>query len=77
MKIFLILKSLIRGIAFSFSVVCMPFSQSNIPSKMIYSTISAEFFRKYRDTFKHTNFLLSREKLFIRMIKQKLLFGHK
>ena len=56
--------------AFSFSVVCMPYLQSNMPSKMFYSTISAEILRICRATFKYTNFLLSCEKLIIRMIKQ-------
>ena len=56
--------------AFSFSVVRMPYLQSNMPSKMFYSTISAEILRICRATYKYTNFLLSCEKLIIRMIKQ-------
>ena len=56
--------------AFSFSVVRMPYLQSNMPSKMFYSTISAEILRICRATYKYTNFLLSCKKLIIRMIKQ-------
>ena len=56
--------------AFPFSVVRMPHLQSNMPSKMFYSTISAEILRICRATFKYSNFLLSCEKLLIRMIKQ-------
>ena len=48
----------------------MPYLQSNMPSKMFYSTISAEILRICRATYKYTNFLLSCEKLIIRMIKQ-------
>ena len=43
--------------AFSFSVVRMPYLQSNMPSKMFYSTISAEILRICRATYKYTNFL--------------------
>ncbi len=44
--------------AFPFSVVRMPHLQSNMPSKMFYSTISAEILRICRATFKYSNFLL-------------------
>ena len=52
---------------------CMPHLLNNMPSKMFYTTISAEFLQICRATFKYSNFLLSCEKHIFRMIKQLLL----
>ena len=49
--------------AFPFSVVRMPHLESNIPSKMFYSTISAEVLRICRATSKFSDFLDSVKKL--------------
>ena len=56
--------------AFPFSVVRMPHRQSNMPSKMFYSTISAEVLRICRATSKFSDFVDSVKKLLTRMIKQ-------
>ena len=56
--------------AFPFSVVRMPHRQSNMPSKMFYSTISAEVLRICRATSNFSDFLDSVKKLLKRMIKQ-------
>ena len=56
--------------AFPFSVVRMPHRQSNMPSKMFYSTISAEVLRICRVTSNFSDFVDSVKKLLKRMIKQ-------
>ena len=48
----------------------MPHRQSNIPSKMFYSTISAEVLRICRATSNLSDFVDSVKKLLKRMIKQ-------
>ena len=48
----------------------MPHYQSKMPSKMFYSTISAEVLRICRATSKFSDFKDSVEKLLVRMIKQ-------
>ena len=49
--------------AFPFSVVIMPHRQSNMPSKMSYSTISAEVLRICRATSNFSDFVDSVKKL--------------
>ena len=56
--------------AFPFSVVRMPHYQSNMPSTMFYSTITAEVLRICRTTLKFSDFKNSVEKLLVRMTKQ-------
>ena len=56
--------------AFQFSVVRMPYHLSDIPSKIFYSTISAEVLRICRATTKFSSFLTSTKKLLLRMKKQ-------
>ena len=56
--------------AFPFSVVRMAHLQSNMSSKMFYSTISAEVLRICRATSNFSDFVDSVNKLLKRMIKQ-------
>ena len=44
---------------FNFSIVRLPYKYSNIPSKMFYSTISAEILRICRATSSYNDFLSS------------------
>ena len=55
---------------FPFSVVRMPYASSNMPSAMIYSSISAEVLRIARATSNINKFLMSSKSLLIRMKKQ-------
>ena len=56
--------------AFGFSVVRLPYKCSNIPSKMFYSTITAEVLRIAKATSKYVYFLLNVRKLLLRMKNQ-------
>ena len=56
--------------AFKFSIVRMPYLCSNIPSKMFYSTISAEILRICRACSLYSDFLSASKKLLARMQKQ-------
>ena len=53
-----------------FSIVRMPYRCSNIPSKMFYSTISAEILRICRACSIYSDFLSSSKKLLTRMENQ-------
>ena len=55
---------------FSFSIVRMPHKNSNIPSKMFYSTINAEILRICRATSSLDSFIETSLKLIRRMEKQ-------
>ena len=55
--------------AFQFSVVRMPYKCSNIPSKMFYSTISAEVLRICRATSRYSCFLVSVNKLLSQLLR--------
>ena len=48
----------------------MPYRCSNIPSKMFYSTVSAEILRICRACSLYSDFLSSSKKLLVRMKKQ-------
>ena len=56
--------------AFGFSVVRLPYKCSNIPSKMFYSTISAEVLRIAKATSKYEYFLHNVRNLLLRMKNQ-------
>ena len=56
--------------AFGFSVVRLPYKCSNIPSKMFYSTISAEILRIAKATSKYDFFLHNVRNLLLRMKNQ-------
>ena len=61
---------------FPFSVVRMPYASSNMPSMMVYSSISAEILRIARAISNNNNkFLLSSKALLIRMRKQGAKLG--
>ena len=55
---------------FPFSIVRMPFLDSNIPSKMFYSSLGAEILRIGRASNSSTGFLRSSNKIVNRMLKQ-------
>ena len=55
---------------FPFSIVRMPFLESNIPSKMFYSSLGAEVLRIGRANNENTTFFESSKKLVKRMLKQ-------
>ena len=56
--------------AFNFSIVRFPYRCSNIPSKMLYATTSAEILRIARATSAYSHFLYSVHTLLVRMKKQ-------
>ena len=56
--------------AFKFSVVRFPYKCSNIPSKMFFSTISAEVLRICRATSTYNDFLLSSNTLLTKIKRQ-------
>ena len=60
---------------FPFSVVRMPYASSNMPSMMVYSSVSAEILRIARATSNINMFLLSSKSLLIRMRKQGAKLG--
>ena len=55
---------------FPFSVVRMPYLDSNIPSKILYSSFGAEVLRYARNTSKIEVFLDNCNNLILRMVKQ-------
>ena len=56
--------------AFPFTIVRMPYSSSNMPSTIFYSSLGAEILRIARATSNVESFTMSSKKLIIRMIKQ-------
>ena len=56
--------------AFPFSIIRLPYKNSNMPAKMFYSTIGAEFLRITRATSEITDLLPSVHSLNTRMIQQ-------
>ena len=56
--------------SFPFSIVRMPFSSSNMPSSIFYSSIGAEILRIARATSNRRSFLSSTRILLKRMLKQ-------
>ena len=56
---------------FGFNITRMPFKNSNIPSKMFYSSIGAEFLRMARVTSKIEDLKISCSQLISRMTKQR------
>ena len=56
---------------FGFDIVRMPFSCSNIPNKMFYGSIGAEFLRITRATSKLDDLIKSSKQLLSRMSNQK------
>ena len=55
---------------FPFNIVRMPFSSSNMPSKIFYSSIGAEILRIARTTTKTDDFINSGKMILQRMVKQ-------
>jgi hypothetical protein len=56
--------------AYNFYIVRFPYRESNIPSKMFYSSIGAETLRICRTTLKYDRFIVKARPFFLRMQKQ-------
>ena len=56
--------------AFPFAIVRFPYRCSNMPSKMFYSTISAEILRICRASVKYHNFVTAADPFPKRMTRQ-------